>query len=162
MSKRTSKAVKNGRTAAGHVRDVKIDRVGPVTIYRRRDTYYLYYSEDGRRKRPKIDGNLAVARATAADVAKALAEERVSPLTFQRTSPSELVERYIEFVRDIQRRAYRTWNRYRAALELFIAFTEDREISAIDRFAVTDVEDFVGWLRSKKRTRNLRVSCSLN
>jgi integrase len=157
MGKRTSRAgAKTARTAAGHVREVKIDRVGPVTIYRRGDTYYLYYTEGGQRKRPKIDGNLAVAKATAADVAKALAEDRASPLTFQRTSPSELVEKFIEFVRDIQRRAYRTWNRYRAALELFVAYTDDRGVSAIDRFTVSDVEDFVGWLRSKKRNRNGR------
>ena len=35
----------SGKTEAGHTRDVKVERVGPVTIYRRGKTYYLYYRE---------------------------------------------------------------------------------------------------------------------
>lgn len=62
MGKRTSRAAKsNGRTAGGHVRDLKVERIGPVTIYQRGGTYYLYYRENGETKRPRIDGNLAVA-----------------------------------------------------------------------------------------------------
>jgi len=155
MGKRKSRAAKtNGRTSAGHVRDVKIDRVGPVTIYLRGDTYYLYYSENGQRKRPRIDGNLAVAKATAADVAKALAEERASPLTFQRTSPEDLVASYLIYVEEVQRRAWRTRQRYRAALERFLDFTRDHAIDAIDRISVADVENLVRWLRGQTRCRN--------
>ncbi|QDU98766.1 site-specific tyrosine recombinase XerC [Lignipirellula cremea] len=155
MGKRSSRAAgKTGRTAAGHVRDVKIDRVGPVTIYLRGDAYYLYYMEDGQRKRPRIDGNLAVAKATAADVAKALAEERASPLTFQRTSPDDLVASYLTYVEEVQRRAWRTRQRYRAGLERFLDYARDRSIEAIDRITVSDVEDFVRWLRGKSRCRN--------
>ena len=47
-----------------------------MTIYKRGDTYWLYYRQDGTTHRQKIDGNLAVARATAHKVGDALAEER--------------------------------------------------------------------------------------
>ncbi|MDD4788874.1 MAG: hypothetical protein PHO07_17020, partial [Pirellulales bacterium] len=74
MGKRTSRSTTaSGRTAGGHVRDLKVERIGSVTIYKRGGVYYLYYRENGETKRPRIDGNLAVARATAHDVAKALA-----------------------------------------------------------------------------------------
>jgi len=69
MGKRNRSApAKAKRTSSGHVRDVKIERVGPVTIYKRGDVYYLYYVENGTRRRPRVDGNLTVARATAGDV----------------------------------------------------------------------------------------------
>ena len=37
-----------GRTEKGHTRDVKIKRIGKVTVYKRGHTYYLYYRENGR------------------------------------------------------------------------------------------------------------------
>lgn len=155
MGKRSSRATsKNGRTSAGNVSDVKIERIGPVTIYRRGNTYYLYYREYGETKRPRVDGNLTVARATAGDVVKALAEERPSPLTFQRTSPDQFVAGYLTFVEEVQQRAWRTRQRYRAALERFLDFTRDRNIEAIDRITVGNVEEFVRWLRGQTRCRN--------
>jgi hypothetical protein len=41
--KKNELAGHTGRTAAGHTRDVKVERVGKVTIYKRGDVYYLYY-----------------------------------------------------------------------------------------------------------------------
>jgi hypothetical protein len=60
---RTKKAT--GGTATGNTRDVKVQRVGSVMICKRGNTYCLYYRENGASQRRKIDGNLAVARATA-------------------------------------------------------------------------------------------------
>lgn len=60
---------------------------------------------------------------------------------------------------DIQRRAHRTWSRYRAALELFVAYTDDRGVSAIDRFVIRDVEGFAARLRGKNR---IRIGCMGN
>jgi len=155
MGNRTSRTSANsGRTSKGNVRDVKVTRVGPVTIYRRGETFYLYYLEDGQRKRPRIEGNLSVAKATAADVAKALAEERASPLTFQRTSPEQLVASYLAYVEEVQQRAWRTRERYRAALDRFLDFARDSSIEAIDRITVAHIEDFVRWLRGQSRCRN--------
>jgi hypothetical protein len=85
-------AASRGRTAGGHVRDLKIERVGPVTVYKRGAACYLYYRENKQTKRPRIDGNLAVARITAHEIAKGLAVGQLSPLSFRRTTPGELVE----------------------------------------------------------------------
>jgi hypothetical protein len=155
MVKRASCAVaKGGRTSAGNVQDVKVERSGPVTIYCRSKTYYLYYSEGGVTKRPRVDGNLAVARATAADLAKALAEERPSPVTFQRMTPDRFAADYLPDVEDVQRRAWRTCQRYRAALDRFLDFVRDRHIESVDRITIEEVEHFVRWLRGQTRCRN--------
>jgi len=63
--KKTAPSRHTGQTVTGNTRDIKVERVGPVTIYKRGHSYYLYYRQDGTTQRPKIDGNLAVARATA-------------------------------------------------------------------------------------------------
>ena len=76
MPRQKKAAGHTGRTAAGHTRDVKVERVGPVTIYKRGHAYSLYYRENGASQRRKIDGNLAVARTTAHKVAEALVAER--------------------------------------------------------------------------------------
>lgn len=143
-----------GQTKSGNVRDVKVDRVGPVTIYKRGDVYYLYYRENRKSERQRIDGNLAVARATAAKVAAALGEDRPSPLGFSRTSPEEMVVGYLDYVAKVQQRAWRTQDRYRAALDRFRDFCADLGISAVDAVSESTVEDFVRWLRGQTRTRN--------
>ena len=65
---KSSHPIHTGLTGSGNIRDVKIERIGNVTIYKRGTTYFLYYRENARTMRPKIEGNLAVARATAARV----------------------------------------------------------------------------------------------
>ena len=143
-----------GKTQAGNTRDVKIERIGPVTIYKRGETYSLYYRENGKSERRRIDGNLLVARSTAAKVAAAIGEKRPSPLGFDRTSPQKLCSGYLEFVSNVQKLAWRTQDRYRAALDRFLEFCESAEISAVDAIEERTVEDFVVWLRKKTRTRN--------
>jgi site-specific recombinase XerD len=143
-----------GTTEKGNVRDVQVARVGNVTIYKRGNAYYLYYREDGRTQRPRVDGNLAVARATAAKVAAALAENRPSPLGFQRTSPDAMVAGFLDYVEKVQGLAWRTVDRYRAALERFMEFCKEAELSAVDAMSDEVVEDFVKWLRGKTRARN--------
>ena len=143
-----------GRTESGSTRDVKVDRIGPVTIYKRGSVYYLYYRENRRSERRRVDGNLAVARATAAKVAAALGEKRPSPLGFQRTTPRQLVDGYLDYVANIQSLAWRTQDRYRAALERLLDFCKAADLVAIDSFDDQTVEDFVRWLRGQTRTRN--------
>jgi hypothetical protein len=109
----------SGRTAAGNTRDVNVERIGPVTIYKRGLTYFVYYREDGKTHRRRIDGNLAVARATAHKVGEALAQKRISPLTFARTSPERLASSYLDAVAGVQKLALRTQDRYKAALDRF-------------------------------------------
>ena len=66
----------SGRTPSGHTRDVKVERVGKVTIYRRGETYCLYFRQGGISQRRKVDGNLATARSTAHKILTALDEGR--------------------------------------------------------------------------------------
>lgn len=143
-----------GRTSGGHTRDVSVERVGPVTIYKRGNTYWLYYRQGGATHRQRIDGNLAVARATAHKVGEALAEERLSPLTFTRTPPTRLVEAYLEAVAGVQKLALRTRDRYRAALDRFTDFCATADVKTIDAVTLATVEDFVKWLRGQRRARN--------
>ncbi len=143
-----------GETKSGNIRDVKVDRIGPVTVYKRGETYYLYYRENRKSERRRVDGNLQVARATAAKVASALGENRPSPLGFDRTSPSALTAGYLDFVANVQKLAWRTQDRYRAALDRFGDFCTAADIAAVDSINERTVEDFVRWLRGQTRTRN--------
>lgn len=88
MGKKSPKG-HTGRTAGGNTRDLKVDRFGPVTIYKRGETYSLYYRENSKSERRRIDGNLLVARTTAARVAAALEGNRPSPRGFDRTEPKK-------------------------------------------------------------------------
>ena len=153
---RTSKGQKGhtGQTEGGNTRDVKIERIGPVTIYKRGGTYSLYYRENGKSERRRIDGNLLVARTTAAKVAAAIGENRPSPLGFDRTSPQKMTSGYLDYVSNVQKLAWRTQDRYRAALDRFSEFCVAAEINAVDSFDERRVEDFVIWLRNQTRTRN--------
>jgi hypothetical protein len=136
-----------GRTPAGHTRDVKVERIDRVTIYRRGTTYCLYYRQGGLSRRRKVDGNLAVARATAHKIVAALNEGRESPVAFQRTSPKKLVEGFLESVANVQRLALRTQDRYRAALDRFLDYCAAARIGHADAIAEATIEDFVKWLR---------------
>ncbi len=152
--KKNSLAGHTGRTPAGHTRDVKVERIGKVTIYKRGETYSLYYRQGGVTQRRKIDGNLAVARATAHKVMTAMDERRPSPIAYTRTSPAAMRKGFLDAVANVQKLALRTQDRYKAALDRFVEFCEVAKIGAIDTVDETTVEDFVKWLRGQKRTRN--------
>jgi integrase len=155
MPRKTSNSVGHtGKTGSGHTRDVKVERLGPVTVYRRGTTYYLYYREKGATRRCKVNGNLNVARATASKVAAALGEGRPSPVGHSRTAPESLVAGYLDYVTEVQRLAPRTRDRYRAALTRFLDFVRDVGIVLVDAVDEVTVEDFVRWLRGQRRTRN--------
>jgi hypothetical protein len=94
-----------GSTVGGHTRYVKADRIGNVTIYKRGKTYSLYYRENGRAIRSNIDGNLAVARATASRANGQLEESQRSLFSFRKVTPKRLVEDYLVYVRDGQKLA---------------------------------------------------------
>lgn len=143
-----------GQTDAGHTRDVKVERVGPVTIYKRGSTYSLYYREDGVSHRRTVDGNLAVARATASKIASARADGRPSPIGYNRTTPDQLASGFLDYITNVQRLALRTQDRYRAALDRFLDFGKAADLASVDAVDETTVEDFVKWLRGQTRVRN--------
>jgi integrase len=143
-----------GRTDAGHTRDVKVERVGKVTIYKRGAVYYLYYRQGGASQRRRVDGNLAVARATASKVLAALDEGRPSPVAYTRTSPETMVQGYLDAVANVKKLALRTQDRYRAALDRFLDYCRSARVGTVDAVQQATVEDFVKWLRGQKRARN--------
>jgi integrase len=143
-----------GRTDAGHTRDVKVERVGKVTVYKRGAVYYLYYRQAGASQRRKVDGNLAVARATAAKVLAALDQGRPSPVAYTRTSPEKMVEAFLDAVANVKKLALRTRDRYHAALDRFLDYCRSARVGTVDAVQQATVEDFVKWLRGQKRTRN--------
>ena len=97
-----------GQTDAGHTRDVKVERVGPVTIYKRGSSYSLYYREGGVSHRRTVDGNLAVARATASKIASAKADGRPSPIGYHRTTPEQLASGFLDYIANVQGLALRS------------------------------------------------------
>ena len=94
-SKKVSVRGHTGVTEAGHVRFVKVERIGRVTIYKRGKTHSVYYRERGRTIRWPIDGNLAAARATASRINGQLEEGRRSMFSFQRVTPQKFVSDFV-------------------------------------------------------------------
>ena len=143
------------RAARGPVRDVKVDRIGRVTIYRRGPSYWLYYRENGRTVRRRISGNLATARATASRVNAALEESRPTPFAFERRHIPGFIEEYLDHCKHVKGLAPRTLDRYRAALDHFVEFAEEqRGLDRLDQVTDRKVEDFVRYMRKKTRVRS--------
>ena len=64
---------------------------------------------------------------------------------------------YLDYVTNVQKLAWRTQDRYRAALERLLDFCKAAEIGATGACNDQTVEDFVRWLRSQTRTRNSKT-----
>ncbi len=144
-----------GRTPSGSTRDVKIQRIGRVTVYKRGTSYYLYFREGKKSVRRKVDGNLVTARATAAKVSASLEEGSPSPFGFARRSVEAVITGFLEYCEEVQGLALGTVERYRAALEHLKRFARV-ELGGAGAEQVTEasVEDFVKWLRRQSRSRN--------
>jgi hypothetical protein len=68
-----------GKTRSGNARDIKVERVGKVTIYQRGRTFFVYYRPNGRSIRRRLAADLVTARAKAAEIALALSRRQTSP-----------------------------------------------------------------------------------
>jgi integrase len=144
-----------GQTAGGNARYTKIERIGSVTIYQRGTRYSVYYRENGRSVRWPVDGNLAVARATASKINGQLEEGQRSMFAFQKMTPARFADEYLRFARDVQGLAWRSVERYRAALQRLVDFAEaGKPFATIDQVDEAVVQDFVRWLRGERRARN--------
>jgi integrase len=145
----------SGYTGAGHVRDVRVQRVGRVTVYKRGHAYYLYYRERGESVRRRVEGNLASARAAASHVAAAIEEHRPSPFSFSPVAIPSLLEEFVDHCEKVRGLSFHTVDRYRAALAHFKDFAlEELPSSTADEVTEGTVEDFVRWLRGRSRARN--------
>lgn len=159
---RTSKSQKTATTKpksksknTDRSRYVKVARLGKVSIYRRGSSYWIYFRDKGRTIRKKIDGNLAVARATASQINVHLEQGRSSPFSFQTKPISRVVNDFIEHCRVVRSLRIRSVQRYRAALDHFLEFINTKpHLNNIDQVKESTVEEFVHYLRRKKRVRS--------
>ena len=136
-------------------RDKNVDRIGRVTVYRHGASYWLYYRENRKTVRTRIEGNLATARATASKVNAALEEKRPSPLGFVRMSVPALLDKYLESCRLVRNLSPSTLSRYRAALFHFREFCAGRDgLDTAEMVSARTVEEFVKFMRSKTRVRS--------
>jgi integrase len=153
--KARQKRAHTGHTAKGHVRDIRIERIGRVTIYKRGSTYYLYYRDHGESVRRKVEGNLAAARSLASKVLGAIEEGSPSPLGFTRISIPELLDEFVDSCESVQSLAPRTVDRYRAAVSHFKRYAKEHlPTKKADQVTHGDIDKFVKWLRGQRRTRN--------
>jgi len=130
--KKTALRGHTDRIKAGCTRDVRIERIGRVTIYKRGSVYYLYCREFGKTIRRRVDGNLATARIGASKVNAAIGEGSPSLFSFRRTSPESFVIGYLDYCENVAGQAFSTVGRYRAALSHFKDFAVGQGISHID------------------------------
>lgn len=136
-------------------RYVKVARLGKVSIYRRGRSYWIYFRDKGRTIRKKIDGNLAVARATASQINVHLEQGCSSPFSFQTKPISRVVNDFIEHCRMVRGLRIRSVQRYRAALDHFLDFVNTKpHLRNIDQVKESTVDEFVRYLRKLKRVRS--------
>ncbi len=144
-----------GHTATGNVRQVRIQRIGAVTVYKRGRRYYLYYRERGRSVRRKVEGNIVTARTLAAKISAGIGEGAPSPFAFTRIDVCDLIDAFVEYCLEVRGLRPRTVERYTAALSHFKAFSEESQAFATaDGVTAAAVDDFVKWMRRRRRTRN--------
>ena len=114
--------------------------------------YWIYFRDKGRTIRKKIDGNLAVARATASQVNVHLEQGRSSPFSFQTKPISRVVKDFIEHCRVVRGLRIRSVQRYRAALDHFLDFVNTKlHLNNIDQVKESTVEKCcTSWARYVK------------
>ena len=153
MSRSRCKAQRASVTAS--VRDVKVERIGRVTIYLRGENCWVYYREGGQTVRQRIRGNLSTARSTASRINTSLVEKRPTAFGFERKGIGEFLDEYLDHGKVIKNLSPRTIARYRAALDHFRDFAEGQPgLSRLDQVTERTVEEFVRFLRGQRRTRN--------
>ena len=144
-----------GHTTKGHVRDVEIEHIGRVAIYRRGSTYYLYDRDRGDSARRKVEGGPAAARWLASRVLSAIEEGSPLPLGFTHIAIPDLLDGVVESCESVQSLAPRTINRYWAAVSHFKRYAEEHLVTKkADQVSQGDADKFAKWLRGQRRTRN--------
>jgi len=136
-------------------RYIKVSRLGKVSIYRRGSSYWIYFRDDGKTVRKKIDGDLATAKATASQVNVYLEQNRPSQFNYQTKSVATVVDDFLDHCKLARGLRVRTVRRYRAALDHFVDFIKSRpNLYNIDQVKESTVDEFVRYMHDKKRVRS--------
>ncbi len=124
-------------------------RVGKVQGYLRGRIWYLYYHENGQRRRPRVGPDAHAARRLAAQTNAQLESGDIAVLSFEPVSIPDLRQRWLEHHEHVQRSSVNTINRYRTATDHLIRFLRDvRPVRLASNFTARDAEAFVRHLRS--------------
>jgi len=124
-------------------------RVGSVRGYLRGSVWYLYYHEQGQRRRPRVGPDKDVARQMAAQINSQLEVGAPSSLSFEPISLIELREKWLARHEHVLRSSVQTIRRYRTATEHLLRYIKEvRPIKVVSNFHASHAEDFVRYLRS--------------
>lgn len=133
-------------------RYIKVSRLGKVSIYRRGNSYWIYFCDDGKTVRKKIDGDLAASKATASQVNVHLEQNRPSQFNYQTKSVATVVDDFLDHCELARGLRVRTVRRYRAALDHFVNFIKNKpNLYNIDQVKESIVDEFVRYMHDKKR-----------
>lgn len=99
-------------------------RVGKVSVYRHRSSWWVYYRENGKPVRRRIGVDRDAAMRVAAELNAQLACAAPTMLAFTPISIPALVEAFLEFHQQVLRSTESTVSRYRTALAHLTAFAQ--------------------------------------
>jgi integrase len=130
-------------------------RVGRVRADMRGSVWYLSYSENGPRHRPRVGPDKQAARQLAAQVNAQLETGAPTALSFEPVTIDELQARWLEHHEHVLRSSLHTICRYRTATRHLLAFLETTHPGCrTSVFTVHDAGEFVRYLRTIKVTPN--------
>lgn len=140
--------------AKAKARHIPAFRVGRVKAYRRGQVWYLYYFEQGRRRRPRVGSDREAAKQMAAQINAQLESGAPAALSFEVISIAALRDRWLHYHEHVRRSSLATVNRYRTATEHLVRFLEQRLVRQASHFRVCHAEEFVAYLRSLRISPN--------
>lgn len=130
-------------------------RIGKVQGYIRGSVWYLYYHDQGQRRRPRVGPDLEAARQMAAQINGQLETGAPAALSFEAISIVDLRQRWLAHHEQVLRSSIASINRYRAATEHLIRYVQNvKPIKLASHFRTSHAEDFVGHLRSIRVSPN--------
>ena len=130
-------------------------RVGKVRGDLRGKVWYLTYSEDGRRRRPRVGSDKDAAKQMAAQIHSQLEVGAPAALSFEAVSLDELQARWLRHHEQVLRSSVQTINRYRTATKHLLDFVEKARVPRMtSHFRAPHAEEFVSYLRTIKVSPN--------
>jgi integrase len=130
-------------------------RIGKAQGYLRGNVWYLYYHEQGQRRRPRVGPDLEVARQMAAQINSQLETGAPAALSFEAISIVDLRQRWLAHHELVLRSSLASINRYRAATDHLIRYVQDvKSVKLASHFHASHAEDFVGHLRTIRVSPN--------
>lgn len=132
-------------------------RVGKVRAYLRNQVWYLYYHDNGRRRRPRVGHDREAARQLAAQINAQLEVGAPAALSFEPVPILALRQRWLQHHEQVLRSSDQTINRYRTATDHLLRFLEQRPVRHASHFHAAHAEEFVRYLRALQVAPNGHV-----